>query len=85
MAGELRLPKRGEVWRHYKGGSYLVMGLGHDEDGHVVVIYTPQHSPELYVRRLDSWLQVIDRPLEGKVGRFRFANLTIQPENVHGT
>jgi hypothetical protein len=34
------------VWRHHKGGDYLVLGLGHDADheDRTVVVYVPLYD-----------------------------------------
>lgn len=76
-------PKPGEGWRHYSGTLYLILALGRDESGKVVVIYTeytttPLHSIKLqhigsiftsiYTRELGSFLQT----LEDHSPRFKF-------------
>lgn len=69
----IQLPKRDDVWRHYKGGSYLILGLAHDEDGLPVVVYCDNMEPPrppYYTRKLGTYLQTIDH--EGrKVPRFK--------------
>jgi hypothetical protein len=72
---ETRLPKRGEGWRHYKGGLYEIVGTGHDtETGRAVVIYTDYgwelvQAPNLWSRPLDVFLGLADR----EERRFTFA------------
>ena len=71
---ETRLPKRGEGWRHYKGGLYEIVGTGHDEaSGEAVVIYTDYmwaltEAPNLWVRPLHVFLDFT----EAKERRFCF-------------
>lgn len=66
----IQLPKRDEVWQHYKGSKYLVLGIGYDEDGLPVVVYTENTEPPgpmLYTRSLGTFLQTVDVDLECKM------------------
>lgn len=71
----MQLPKQNEIWRHYKGPTYVILGLGYDEDGMPVVIYADNVEPlrgpcSYYTRRLGTFLQTVD--YEGsKVQRFK--------------
>ena len=61
------------VWRHWKGGDYLLLGLGHDADveGRTVVVYVPLYDvagPRLAVRSVEQWCAEV-RP---GVPRFRY-------------
>ena len=67
-------PKRGEGWRHYKGGLYEIVGTGHDEaSGNAIVIYTDYmwplaQAPSLWSRPLSVFLGFT----EDKKRRFQF-------------
>jgi len=61
------------VWRHWKGGDYLVLGLAHDADvdGRTVVVYVPLYDvpgPRLAVRTLEAFLEEVTPG----VPRFRY-------------
>lgn len=55
-------PVQDGVYRHYKGGSYLVLHVGKmEEDATPVVIYKSYStwSDEVWVRPLSSWGQEV--------------------------
>ena len=67
-------PKKGEIWRHFKGGYYKIICIGHhSETGEKMVVYvkvTPVYdiSDDIYVvmdepciRPLDMFLSEVDR------------------------
>lgn len=61
------------VWRHWKGGDYLVLGLGHDadHDGRTVVVYLPLYDvpgPRWAVRTVEGFLAEV----APGVPRFRY-------------
>jgi hypothetical protein len=61
------------VWRHWKGGDYLVLGLAHDADvdDRTAVVYVPLHDvsgPRLAVRTVEGFLEDV----EPGVPRFRY-------------
>jgi hypothetical protein len=63
------------IYQHYKGGRYLVLGVGqHEATGEKLVIYQPLYKhegPELWVRDLAVFQETVT--VEGKeVPRFRF-------------
>lgn len=65
-------PYQGDVFVHYKGGHYYVLGVGTNEsDGAPVVIYQPiGRRDTIFVRPLDDWSQIVIH--EGRsVVRFR--------------
>ncbi len=72
---DMRMPRAGEGWRHYKGGHaslYEIVGVGINVvDGNAVVIYRPYgwtlvQKPPLFTRPLDEFLGFT----EGKKQRF---------------
>jgi hypothetical protein len=59
-----RMPSYGETWEHYKGGDYIVLGVGIDMDGYPTVCYTsvpafpePPETRPIYVQTLNRFLQ----------------------------
>lgn len=59
-------PKTGEVWRHWKGGEYVVCELATDEmTGRPVVVYRCLADGRVWVRDLAVWMQLIGA--EGKI------------------
>ena len=66
-------PVKGEIYKHYKGDSYQVVGLAiHSNDDIWMVVYKPLYEcadAELFVRPLSEWRNKIT--WEGKeVERF---------------
>ena len=61
-------PKQGEIYKHYKGDSYEVMGLAiHSNDDIWMVVYKPLYEnagAELFTRPLSEWSEEVD--YEGK-------------------
>ncbi len=52
-------PKRFSRWKHYKGGTYMVLSIGrHTDDGQFMVIYTD--GTHVWCRPLVQWDQVIN-------------------------
>lgn len=52
----------GRIYRHFKGGRYLVLLLGRDRATlESVVIYVSLHYGTMWVRRLDEWCDTVDR------------------------
>lgn len=60
-----RMPATGDVWRHYKGDLYTVVGMARDAEAFANVVYTPKDwalvtLPPLFNQRLERWLQEMD-------------------------
>ena len=56
-------PKRGDLWRHYKGTTYIIdMVVEHSETGQTLVIYKDpnQESAKHWARPLSMWHEEID-------------------------
>ena len=57
-------PKKGEIYRHYKGDSYKVQGFAlHSNDEEWMVIYEPMYeSPDapLFTRPLREWRELVE-------------------------
>lgn len=57
MAG-FRIPKSGERWKHYKGGSYTVVGIAMNENGTPTVVYESEEG--LFTRSLGSFFERVN-------------------------
>jgi hypothetical protein len=57
-------PKKGEVYEHYKGDKYEVVGLAiHSNDDIWMVVYKPLYDfpdAELFTRPLSEWSEDVD-------------------------
>jgi hypothetical protein len=57
-------PQKGEVYKHYKGDSYEVVGLAiHSNDDIWMVVYKPLYEnadAELFTRPLQNWRNLIE-------------------------
>ena len=64
----------GEIWRHYKGGRYIIIGLGvHTETEETMVIYSPvDDRNKVWIRPISMWFNVIDK--ENNIIRFKREN-----------
>ncbi len=52
----MNYPKPDQVYKHYKGGLYLVLFLSkHTETGEILVIYQSIHFGSYYSRPLEEW------------------------------
>lgn len=66
------LPLPGEIYKHYKGGTYEVMTLcTHTETEEKLVIYRSLNYGSIYARPLSQWFDEI--PLPGILPKPRFA------------
>ena len=66
--------KVGEIWQHYKGGRYIIIGLGtHTETKETMVIYSPiDDSNKVWIRPISMWFNIIDK--ENNIIRFKREN-----------
>jgi hypothetical protein len=56
-------PIVGADYKHFKGGIYRVVALGHlADDASPVVIYRNTNTNETWVRKLLEWGEEVDRP-----------------------
>lgn len=57
MAETTRAVRVGQVWRHYRGGEYEIVGLGRwEEDCSPVVVYR-KWADSLHGHRDDCWVR----------------------------
>ncbi|MEK7109035.1 MAG: DUF1653 domain-containing protein [Patescibacteria group bacterium] len=64
-------PKKGEVFRHYKGDQYRVVDLAvHSNDDEWMVVYEPMYerpAAKLFTRPCKEWREAVDWHGEKKV------------------
>ncbi len=56
-------PQAGEVYKHYKGDLYKVVGLAIHSNDEWVVVYEPMYenaAAKLFTRLLAEWLQEVE-------------------------
>ena len=78
---EIRVPKPGEVFEHYKGGLYQVITVGRlsEQRDQLMVVYKSLERGHIWIRPLGMWLEYVDRWSEGlarteSVPRFALVN-----------
>ena len=64
-------PNPGEIYRHYKGNVYQVLGVGlHTETLEELVVYKAVEGNQIWVRPLSMWQESV-QTAEGSILRFR--------------
>lgn len=59
--GETGTPNLGTVWRHFRGGMYVVVGIAtHAETHETMVAYCRTGSQKVLVRPLRTWNELVD-------------------------
>lgn len=57
-----RTPKKGEIYRHFKGNLYEVIALAmHTETEETMVVYQEVDGEKTYVRPLDMFVSLVDK------------------------
>lgn len=66
----IEYPIPGEMYRHYKGGTYEVVTLAvHTETGENLVIYKSLNFGSVHARPLNMWSEEVKRnPVDGVTG-----------------
>lgn len=57
------------TYRHFKGGTYRLLGVGRDSESEALVVIYQAADDRLWVRPLGMWSEVVDGP-DGPVARF---------------
>lgn len=76
-------PQIGQVWQHYKGGRYEIVGLGTMEaDGELVVMYraTPLTDGHVFVRPYGGFMSTAPANTTGSDG-WRFVRLIAEKKD----
>jgi hypothetical protein len=64
-------PLPGQVWQHYKGGTYEIISCAkHTETEEILVIYRSVAFGTVYARPLTIWFDEIEISPKKKVSRF---------------
>lgn len=75
------------VYRHYKGGYYLILGLAHSAHDHdVYVVYVPLYAhpgAPMAVREVNDFLSIVQSDT-GPVPRFRYCGQEVTGETPGG-
>ena len=59
---EYRIPKQGEIYRHFKGNLYEILAIAmHTETQEDMVVYKEVDGEKTYVRPLDMFVSEVDR------------------------
>lgn len=61
---DFRMPRPSEVWRHYKGDPYTVVGMAWNDEGKPYVVYTEFEwsyatRPQLYTQPLERFIEMV--------------------------
>jgi hypothetical protein len=64
-------PLPGQIWQHYKGGTYEVISCAvHTESDEILVIYRSVVFGTIYARPIEIWFDEVDNGSKKKVPRF---------------
>lgn len=53
-------PKQFTLWRHYKGGLYVVLGMSMEEGQPYRVVYASMRDGSIWVRRRSAWYEDVE-------------------------
>jgi len=76
---ELHRPKKGEVWRHFKGREYTILAIAtHTETDEDMVIYQANYGDnKVYARPLEMFMSEVDSKKYSDVKEgFRFEKVS---------
>ena len=79
LVGEVELPRIGERWRHYRGGTYRILGLCyHERTGKMRIAYrSAEGGGPVFVRSVSTFLGLVPEGTEK--GCARFARIPFEP------
>jgi hypothetical protein len=65
----MNTPAKGELWKHYKGGLYMIVAIGRDEPTlEDVVVYASLKDDSVWVRSMTAFKGSVDE--NGYMPRF---------------
>ena len=71
MTKNPRHPLMGDMYKHYKGGTYIVLSMAnHSETNEAMVIYQSINFGTIYARPYESWKS------KTETGRVRFKKIS---------
>lgn len=57
----MQLPNKGELWKHYKGGVYEIIGVGRIEyNSELCVVYKKTNDDNIWVRPLSDFFDLVE-------------------------
>lgn len=82
MANPKYTPLNGQIYKHFKGNYYVVIGHATDSDtNEMIVLYReaePKHKPKgfIWARTVSSWFKPVDVGSGRTIPRFKLVTLT---------
>ena len=79
---ELRVPKKGEIYKHFKGNLYEVLAIAmHTETEEMMVVYQDVEGEATYARPIEMFISKVDKEKYPNIAQeFRF-ELLKKPED----
>ena len=78
---EISIPKPGDVWQHYKGGFYEVIGVATDVETQRQQVIYRSNDGRLFSRCLGRWSAVVTLKGGAQVQRFVIVSRTVEQED----
>ncbi len=80
---ELRMPKKGETYRHFKGNLYRVLAIAmHTETEEMMVVYQEHDGENVYARPLGMFLSKVNKEKYPEVSQeYRFELVSDKPQS----
>jgi hypothetical protein len=74
----IHIPADGAIYKHYKGGTYTVLGVGRMSEARdqIYVFYHSHERDTKWMRPLGMWLEELEWPDGVRRQRFSFVEVT---------